>query len=362
MDRALQQYMTPEQFMAFACKKRVICRQMLWKRRKTVLFRCFLYKEGRDFQLPPAFKRVRHYPSFLTVTDADGVLHPYPGAFVEEDDPKKAELFLFPLDIGAAIDCNLQSDIENIIAALPYMPGRAERHLVSDMADRAQSVSLGVCLFKVSVTRDSGQQERLVVMGYPTPRHVLGAKPDFTFGNICYDSSFVGTYNHISRRACIASIQHEAPELRVFIKIHNTFAVHGDHFYTKHYRGEEREKWLSTFIRSLQRSISVLCPPGVGPQSVRMYEAMCMGRIPVLFDYNALYPLSEEIDFSAFSLIIPGEDVMHTGNILQEWLGKHSEREILDKWLLARKTWLRYFSPDAWVCALLRQAEKKFAW
>ena len=139
---------------------------------------CYIYKEGRDFAFTPALRKLRFHPSFLAMEDEEKTLHPHPEIFVETLDPQAAHLFLFPLDIGVAVDFGLAGEIEQILASLPYLSGREERHLVSDMADRLESVSLGVCLFKVSVTEDSGMENRVVIMGYPTPPHSGRSPPE----------------------------------------------------------------------------------------------------------------------------------------------------------------------------------------
>ncbi len=304
-------------------------------------------------------QKLKFYPSFLTVENENKTLQPAPEVFVETDDPQKAQLFLFPFDIGPAIDFNLADEMEQVLASLPYLPERAEHHLVTDMADRAESVSLKVCLFKVSVTEDSGLEERVVVTGYRTPPYVLCQKPVWSL-KPRYDCSFIGANSHFSREAAILSIRQEAPELRFFAQLHDSFVVQGNSFFIKECSKEELERRQSVFVRSLHDSICILCPPGVGPQSVRLYETMCMGRLPVLFDYKTLYPFPDKIDYSAFALIIPAEKLMHTGALLKEWLKRHSPEELSQKAVLARKVWWDYFSPAQYSRRLLEEAGRKF--
>ncbi|MDR2488538.1 MAG: glycosyltransferase family 47 protein [Desulfovibrio sp.] len=321
---------------------------------------CYVYKEGRDFSLPPSLRQLKLHFSFLAVADEQGRPRPHPDVFVETDTPQKAFFFLFPFDIGAAVDFGMTEEMESVLGGLPWFSGRAERHLVSDMADRVQSVSLGVCLFKISVTRESGLHERAVIMNYPAAPHVLNQKPEIALERARYDCSFVGTLNHYSRRFAICSIRRQAPRLRFFVRAHDTMAVRDNSFFIKECSGDERLRLREVFVKSLRESISVLCPPGIGPQSGRLYETMCMARLPVLFDYNTLYPFHDYIDYSDFSLIIPAAELIHTGAILREWLARHDEKALYQKCALARKIWVRYFSPERNARLLLEEARHKF--
>lgn len=60
---------------------------------------------------------------------------------------------------------------------------------------------------------------------------------------------------------------------------------------------ETREKTTLEFYKNIRDSGYVVCARGAGNFSVRFYETLAMGRIPVFIDTNCLLPLSDKIDW-----------------------------------------------------------------
>ncbi len=112
------------------------------------------------------------------------------------------------------------------------------------------------------------------------------------------------------------------------------------------------------YRRSLKKSLTVLCPPGVGPHSIRLYETMYMGRIPVIFGDEAVYPLENLIDYDGFCLRVPGGEIMETGNILKEWLRGQSEDVLMERCVRACRTWNACFAPDKLLPLMLDEARR----
>jgi hypothetical protein len=248
--------------------------------------------------------------------------------------------------------------VSNVIAGLPYLAGRENRHLVCDNGDTTQCLPQGVCLFKTSVLRPCA--ERAVPLWYSLPAHVLADRADFSWDNIRHDCSFVGKITSLTRRAAILSIQKQAAALRFFQNIDPGFRIENDRFFTD--SGDEalRDQRQGLFRKSIKESLTVLCPPGIGPQSIRMYEVMYLGRIPVIFGNDTVYPLERRVDYEAFCLRIPQERLMDTGSILQGWLAGQRREELYARGVLACKTWHKYFSPAQTLPTLLREAEARF--
>ncbi|MGI9192868.1 MAG: exostosin domain-containing protein [Chitinophagaceae bacterium] len=70
--------------------------------------------------------------------------------------------------------------------------------------------------------------------------------------------------------------------------------------YREHYRGgantaEEREKTTLEYYENLRESQYVVCIRGGGNFSVRFYQTLLMGRIPVFVNTNCLLPFEDQI-------------------------------------------------------------------
>jgi hypothetical protein len=150
-----------------------------------------------------------------------------------------------------------------------------------------------------------------------------------------YDTSFVGYLGSSSIRFKLAkNILQTKRNLRHMINVSGKFHGHLDR--------EIREQRRMLFVGSLKDSITILCPAGMGKGSIRFFEAMSMGRIPVLISDDCMLPFEDEIDYSAFSLRINESDIEKAGDILSEWLGSHSSEELRNKCMTSRSVWENY--------------------
>ncbi|MDL2307289.1 glycosyltransferase family 47 protein [Desulfovibrio sp. OttesenSCG-928-C06] len=318
---------------------------------------CFIYQEGVHFTLPPEIAAPRRHLCEFAVAERHGSPQPAPEVFRPVERPEDASVFLFPWDIGQYIDSGNIEAITAVIASLPYFAGRERRHLVVDYADRPTPLPLPACLFKVSLLRSDATNA--VPTWYRLPEHSLKARPSFDWRQVRYQLSFVGSYSNEVRRAAVLSIQKQAPELKFFLSVSQGFAVSDGKMIVKSADPMSQAERQEIFLKSMRESLLALCPPGVGPQSIRLYETMLMGRIPVLFGDNVQYPLEKEAAYDAFCLRVSTDELLDTGNIIREFLRSHSEEELRDKCVLACQTWNRLFARNK-LRTLLEQAGKLY--
>lgn len=85
---------------------------------------------------------------------------------------------------------------------------------------------------------------------------------------------------------------------------------------------------------------------------------MRLGRIPRLFDNEAVYPLADAVDYPAFHLIIPAGEALR-GSILRDWLGAHSPEELREKCVLACRSWNMHLAPEKKLPRLPAEAAKR---
>lgn len=64
----------------------------------------------------------------------------------------------------------------------------------------------------------------------------------------------------------------------------------------------------SEFLNSVSESRYVICPRGDGNQSLRFYEALSAGRVPILIDTRIKLPLEDQLDYSKFIITIKIND------------------------------------------------------
>lgn len=86
--------------------------------------------------------------------------------------------------------------------------------------------------------------------------------------------------------------------------LNNSNAIVTDFIFRKKYRAgvkslEEKRKTTLEFFENMERNPYTFCLRGGGNFSVRLYETIAMGRIPVIVDTDMRLPLNKSIDWSA---------------------------------------------------------------
>lgn len=97
------------------------------------------------------------------------------------------------------------------------------------------------------------------------------------------------------------------------------------------------------FVDNIIGSDFVLAPKGDGNSSARFYEALSIGRIPVLIDTEMIMPLEGVINYSAFTLRVPYEDIGDLPRVVRDFYDgltphafekmQHAAREAFEKHL-----------------------------
>ncbi|HEY5919928.1 MAG TPA: exostosin family protein [Chryseolinea sp.] len=84
----------------------------------------------------------------------------------------------------------------------------------------------------------------------------------------------------------------------------------------------------------------VLCPKGGGPASIRLFEVMKAGRVPVIISDNFVFPVGP--DWNKCSIYVSENQIHEIPRLLEK-----EEANWLEKSRLARKYWEDFFAPDS---------------
>jgi hypothetical protein len=98
------------------------------------------------------------------------------------------------------------------------------------------------------------------------------------------------------------------------------------------------EEFTGRFARSLRDASFVLCPRGGGTSSFRLFEAMMLGRAPVVISDQWVPPAGP--DWPAFSLRVKEDEVERIPALLESRAG-----DAVAMGEAAREAWLEWFSP-----------------
>ena len=106
---------------------------------------------------------------------------------------------------------------------------------------------------------------------------------------------------------------------------------------------EKQENLQSQWIETLDSSKFILCPRGRGLSTVRTFESLSFGRIPVVYADDTKLPLENKINYSRIMVRIPEAEVNKTENYISNFISKYDLEEASKE---ARYIWEKYFSED----------------
>jgi hypothetical protein len=95
------------------------------------------------------------------------------------------------------------------------------------------------------------------------------------------------------------------------------------------------------YLHVINDSQFVLCPRGVGLNSIRFFETMRMGRIPILIANDTKLPLNWLIKYENLIVRVPEHDIINTSDYVKQWLQTNDLEAVSQQ---IRQISLTYFS------------------
>lgn len=90
------------------------------------------------------------------------------------------------------------------------------------------------------------------------------------------------------------------------------------------FSAEQQTQFRRSYLTLLENTKFIFCPRGRGLNSIRFFEALKLGRIPVLISDEAKLPLEDVVDYNEFVVRVPEADVGLADQYIFEWLDKHN--------------------------------------
>lgn len=93
---------------------------------------------------------------------------------------------------------------------------------------------------------------------------------------------------------------------------------------------------------------------GYANASVRLFEILSLGRIPVILDTERILPFKDEVDWGAFSLIVDFRDIRKLPQIIADFHASLSSEKFEGMQRAARNAFVNHFRVDAQMPHILR--------
>ncbi|MDP2159176.1 MAG: exostosin family protein [Flavobacterium sp.] len=121
--------------------------------------------------------------------------------------------------------------------------------------------------------------------------------------------------------------------------------------FRKHYRGgaknkEEQDRTTKEYYDNILHSDYVLCVRGAGNFSVRLYETLMVGKIPIFVNTDCLLPLADEVDWKQHVVWVEWKERHLIALKVSEFHKKISNEGFLETQRKNRKLWKEILTVD----------------
>jgi hypothetical protein len=114
------------------------------------------------------------------------------------------------------------------------------------------------------------------------------------------------------------------------------------------------------FEDNMNGNLFTLCYRGRGNFSVRFYETLMRGRIPIQINSSSIFPYEDEINYSDVGIFIEEDDLETTNieKIVREYYNSKSADELLQNQKNNRRIYDEYFHPDVYFSQIFRMVHR----
>lgn len=119
----------------------------------------------------------------------------------------------------------------------------------------------------------------------------------------------------------------------------------------QYHAGKDQEKddfnpQKMAFVRNILDSDYTVCMRGGGNFSIRFYETLSLGRIPVFIDTDCLLPFDDKIPYRQIFPWISIKDLPRIAEIVADFHQSLSDNDFDNLQETCRKLWLEHFTPN----------------
>jgi hypothetical protein len=104
-------------------------------------------------------------------------------------------------------------------------------------------------------------------------------------------------------------------------------------------------RYRRDFVENILESDFALCTRGWGNFSFRLYEALCLGRIPIFVDTDCVLPAEDVIDWRSLCVWVDERDVAQLPTIVHDTYHSLGNDEFKWRQRRCRTVWESYLSP-----------------
>lgn len=109
---------------------------------------------------------------------------------------------------------------------------------------------------------------------------------------------------------------------------------------------ESAARQRAEFVTNIDAADYALCARGLANCSIRLYEALSLGRIPLFVNTRCVLPYEWLVDWRAVCVCVDERDLPRIGNILRDVHARFSPEEFASRQRLGRALFERWIRPE----------------
>jgi len=128
--------------------------------------------------------------------------------------------------------------------------------------------------------------------------------------------------------------------------VETNFIVRSSHFGNRKTITGDPVVSRKEYINNILNSDFVLSPKGDGNYSVRFYEALSLGRIPLLIDTDTPLPFEDEVCYDNFVLRVDYRKIKHIPRMVLDFYAKLTDGQFISMQRMAREAYKTMLCPE----------------
>jgi hypothetical protein len=155
------------------------------------------------------------------------------------------------------------------------------------------------------------------------------------------------------RQKALAALR-RSPRVQTNFIIRTSFSGHVDTI------AQDPQVARLEYVQNMLNADFVLAPKGDGNYSLRFYEALSLGRIPILIDTDSVLPIEDELAYDDFILRVRYRDINRLGNIVADFYNRLSPDEFARMQERARAAFAEHLRADAFMPHIAAILEREY--
>jgi len=108
---------------------------------------------------------------------------------------------------------------------------------------------------------------------------------------------------------------------------------------------ESDDVFRRNFVNNIVDSDYTLCVRGIGNNSIRFFESLCCGRIPVFVNTDCVLPFDNQINWKSMCIWVEAHDIDKIDKIVLNFHQSRSNDQLIELQKKIRSVWEEYLTP-----------------